>query len=420
MTAKHKKIRLLAKTSRNYLISGLLLMFVSLIALYFMSQYFIREETDDGLKSTLYRIEKKLEAGDEINSFEPLIEIRETIGPEIYRLKDTLMVDPLENEEELFRQLSSTKNIKGKKYTIYVRTLLVESEDILLAILGSYLSITLLLFLAQYYLSRAHARKVWKPFFENLDKLKTFSLKSNKEINFVATDVLEFSELNDELVALTNKVLIDYKNLKQFTEDVSHEIQTPLSIIQAKIGNLIDGNEISQAQFQLLTELQQNVQRLANLNKKLVLLAKIDNHRFTTTVLTDLGACVAQSVENFSELSNIPIHSKTPINLQYTIDRTLAQIMIDNLLSNAVKYTTEGGHITISSTNNSITIANTGATKISKHEKLYDRFYRENPTQRSLGLGLAIVKKICDVYGLQIGYLFKNKAHHFTITFPIQ
>lgn len=413
-----KKIKLLEKTSRNYLLSGIILMVLSLVALYFVTRYFIREETDDSLKSTLYRIEHLLEDKQPITSVHPIIEIQKTDFEGTTILKDTILIDPFEDEEEVFRQLTAYKSVDDDNYKISIRILLVESEDILLAILASYISIIFLIFLAQFYFNKQNTKMVWKPFFENLKRIKGFSLQSNQKLSFIDTDILEFSELNNELRALTDKVILDYKNLKQFTEDVSHEIQTPLAIIQAKIGNIIDDNEISTRQFKQLTEIQRNLQRLASLNKKLVLLAKIENLQFETSETIDIAKQLARAVENFQEMSAIPIQFAPSGSIPVQIDSTLAQILMDNLISNAVKHTHENGKIKISMSNSSITISNSGKSGIADPEKLYNRFYQDSISKKSLGLGLAIVKKICDRYNLTIDYHFENKFHYFTIQFP--
>ena len=393
-------------------------MILSLVALYFVTQYFIREETDDSLKSTLYRIEKLIEEKQPIESIHPIIEVRESNFERVTTLKDTLIIDPLEDEEEVFRQLSAYKSVDGVTYKISIRTLLVESEDILLAILASYISIIFLIFLAQFYFNKKNARVIWKPFFDNLDRIKAFSLQSNKKLSIIETDILEFSELNNELITLTDKVILDYKNLKQFTEDVSHEIQTPLAIMQAKVGNIIDDNEISSKQFKLLTEIQQNVQRIAGLNKKLVLLAKIENQQYEASEIIDISKQLTKAVEDFKEMSAIPIHYSPPGSIRVQMDSTLAQVLIDNLLSNAVKHTPEGGKITVNVEKNSLIIANSGNNAIANPEKLYNRFYQESDSKKSLGLGLAIVKKICDRYNLGIHYQFENQFHYFSIQFP--
>ncbi|MBT8183703.1 MAG: HAMP domain-containing histidine kinase [Eudoraea sp.] len=413
-----KKIKLLKKSSRNYLVTGVILMVLSLVTLYFLTQYFIRDETDEALNSTLYRIEKLLEEKQPITSVQPLIDIQKTAFRGATSLKDTLIMDPLEGEEEIFRQLSAYKDINGTTYKISIRTLLVESEDILLAILASYIGIITLIFLAQFYFSRRNAKVIWKPFFENLDRVKEFSLHSNKKISFVETDIMEFSELNSELQTLTDKVILDYKNLKQFTEDISHELQTPLAIIQAKIGNFIDDNEISTNQFKLLSEIQQNVQRLSGLNKKLVLLAKIENQQFMASETINITDHLTKAVEHFQEMSSIPINYTPSRKIEIRMDATLAQVLVDNLISNAVKHCSKEGSINVDTIDNTIIIANSGNKSIAEPEKLYDRFYQESVSKKSLGLGLAIVKKICDSYNLKIDYRFENKFHYFRIQFP--
>ncbi len=389
-----------------------------MVALYFVTNFFIRDETDEGLESTLYRIEQALEKDQNINSLEPLITVQNTeeLGKTV--LKDTLIFDPAQNEEELFREISSYKKVHNKNYKISVRTLVVESDDIILAILIAYLSIIFLVFLTQFYYNRINSKIIWKPFFKNIKKIQQFSLQSDQEIVLEDTDILEFSELNNEIKSLTTKVVTDYRNLKQFTEDVSHEIQTPLAIAQAKVGNLIDEDGISDKQFQLLTEVQQNIQRLANLNKRLVLLTKIENQQFDYNQKINITESLKSSISNLKEISDIPIESNGLKDLNILLDENLAGILTDNLLSNAIKYTPKTGKIFIRTDKKSFTVSNSGKDAIKEPHKLYNRFYTENKSKKSLGLGLAIVKKICDEYDFNIEYSFKDQHHNFTIHFP--
>lgn len=412
-------IRLLKKTSRNYLISGIIAMTISLFALSFLTHYFIQEETDEGLYSTTYRIEKLLEKNPNLNSIDPIIDVITTEYLKGQVLKDTLIYDPAQNEIELFRELSTYKKINGQKYMISVRTLVVESKDILLSIFIFYLAIIFLIFLVQYYFNKINAKIIWQPFFENLESIKKFSLQSNRIIKFQKTNILEFSELNTEIVSLTNKVVLDYQNLKQFTQDVSHEIQTPLAIIQAKVTNIIDGNGITDEQYKLLSEIQQNIQRLARLNRNLVLLAKIENQQFISSKKIDITLYIEQSVNNFEELSGTKISIEKINPIEVFLDEHLSQILVDNLISNAIKYTPENGEINVSTNNQSIIVSNTGKQAINQPDKLYNRFYREGTTKKSLGLGLAIVKKICEENNIEISYSFENQMHLFKLHFPV-
>ena len=162
---------------------------------------------------------------------------------------------------------------------------------------------TLGLFIFQFYLNKSNNKKLWSPFFHNLEQMKTFSLLSTNPIQLLDSEILEFSELNKEIALLTGKVRDDYENLKQYTEDVSHELQTPLAIIQAKIENIINDQSVTEVQFNQLTSIQKDIQRLTQLNKRLTLLTKLENQQFTYRENIDITALIDQIISNFNEIS---------------------------------------------------------------------------------------------------------------------
>ena len=200
-------------------------------------------EVEEELFSTKARVEAELSKGSGQFSLAPVVEVANVASLHAEILKDTIIYDPSQDEMEEFRELISFKEINGEKYKITVRNLIVESEDILIAIIFSYIIIILLVFAFLFYFNKSRNQRLWHPFFENLEAMKNFSLTSDETIPLVESDILEFSELKDEVALLTNKVRSDYKNLKQYTEDVSHELQTPLAIMQAKIENIINGED---------------------------------------------------------------------------------------------------------------------------------------------------------------------------------
>ncbi|NNC69755.1 MAG: HAMP domain-containing histidine kinase [Flavobacteriaceae bacterium] len=412
-----KKIKLLTKTSRSFLTYGFIAMLLSIVALFFITRYIIKDETEEALNSEAYRIEKLIENHGELINVSPIINTEKVAELKDQSIKDTLIYDPAEEELEPYKELTTFKRIHNANYKIAIRTRVVELDDILQAIILSYVAIFLTVFLAQYYLSRKSTGQVWKPFFDNLAKIKEFSIQSNRPMNLKETDIEEFSELNDELKNLTDKVISDYQNLKQFTEDVSHEIQTPLAIIQAKIGNLFDENQINEKQYDLLIDISNNARRLALLNKKLILLAKIENQQFKASQKINFAEIVEESIADFDGLSDVTFVKKQMEPTEIYLDSYLARILADNLISNAIKYTPNDGQITIQVTNNQFDVSNSGKKPIADPEKLYSRFYKEDLTKKSLGLGLAIVKKICDTYSFSINYFFKNNLHHFKVDF---
>ena len=247
--------------------------------------------------------------------------------------------------------------------------------------------------------------------------MKQFSLASKEPIELVDSDVLEFSELKNEITLLTNKVKSDYENLKQFTEDVSHEMQTPLAIIQAKIDNIINEHSINEKQFEQVTSIQKDIQRLKQLNKKITILTKIDNNQFINIEDVNLSSLIDEKIENFKEVQLVNLLHNSKKELSVSIDSYLSDILINNLISNAIKHSKKEEEITIITDENSLIISNFGEKSLAHPENLFIRFYRESNGNQSTGLGLAIVKKICDLYGFKISYQFEVDHHIFSIDF---
>ncbi|MGB3776556.1 MAG: HAMP domain-containing sensor histidine kinase [Leeuwenhoekiella sp.] len=414
------KIPLLRKASKTFLLSSTFIMVVSAMALYFYTSYLLRDEIEEELFSDKDRIERLLITDPDLKGIPPIMTVEKVSEPEHEQLIDTLIYDPLQDEIELFRQLSGTKVINGQRYRVAVRVMVIESENILFAIVFTFLTIISLAFVFLFYLNRTRNEKLWKPFFINLEKLKEFSLSTNGNLDFVDSDILEFDDLNQEMESLTQKVKADYSNLKQFTEDVSHEMQTPLAIMQAKIETLINGGGISDKQYEELSSLQNDIQRLNQLNKKLNLLAKIDNDQYAAKEIIAFDQIVVSCIENLRELTDIQIVQSLDHDVALKMDQYLASVLINNLLSNAIKHSVDGYPIEVYLTREHLRVSNTGKDALNHPERIFERFYRESNRVDSTGLGLSIVKRICDYYDFAISYNFRENKHIFEVTFLIE
>lgn len=412
-----KKTKLIKKTSKTFLLTGLVLTVLSSIVLYFYTKSLLQDQVEESLYSTEARVVDALKNDQIVLSFPPITQLKKVqhIRPEI--LKDTIIYDPSQDEMEAFRELSTYKEIKGQIYKITVRNLVVESEDILVAIVFSNITIFVLAFLFLFFFNTTKNIKLWNPFFKNLEQMKKFSLSSNEEIQLVDSDVLEFSELKDEILLLTSKVKNDYENLKQFTENVSHEMQTPLAIIQAKIDNIINEHDINDKQFEQISSIQKDIQRLKHLNQRVTILTKIDNNQFVKVENVNITKLLEEKIENFKELEINYISLNSKNDLIASMDIYLADILINNLISNAIKHNFEEKDISITTENKTLVISNYGQNELLHPEKLFLRFYREVNSVQFSGLGLAILKKICDLYKFDLSYSFSENQHSFTLVF---
>ncbi len=88
---------------------------------------------------------------------------------------------------------------------------------------------------------------------------------------------------------------------KQFIENASHELQTPLAIVINKIDLQIQNEELDEKNMNLLSEIKNDLRRMVGLNKSLLMLSKIENSQFNKTSGVDFNAMIAKLVQNYED-----------------------------------------------------------------------------------------------------------------------
>ncbi len=81
--------------------------------------------------------------------------------------------------------------------------------------------------------------KLWRPFYSSLNQLRGFNISNPHQLNFPETNIKEFNLLIENLKTNTEKSVESYQILKEFTENASHELQTPLAITRSKTRSLL-------------------------------------------------------------------------------------------------------------------------------------------------------------------------------------
>ena len=324
----------------------------------------------------------------------------------------------IENNRVTQRELLFQTKVNDQAYEITVCVSLTEGKQI-----GEYISSVVLIFLVAsfiilFLLNRYISDFLWSPFNDTLSKIKTWNIKKQDKLDFRNTDIDEFHLLNDTLKDLTQQIQSDYHNLKEFTENVSHEAQTPLSIISTKIELLMQENNYSEKQNKLLVQTYNATQRLYKLNKGLILLTRIENKQFIETSTIDLVKAIDEKIEileDFFEAKKITIQKVYNKEVTKEINASLLSVLLDNLFINAIKYNLEeNGTIKITVDEDSFSFENTSfADKIDK-QFLFERF-NKNSISGSLGLGLSLIKKIVDFYNWHVSYSCKDGVHKFKI-----
>jgi signal transduction histidine kinase len=108
--------------------------------------------------------------------------------------------------------------------------------------------------------------------------------------------------MNKVLENSINKAESDYVSLREFTENASHELQTPLAIIRSKLDLIVQYKNLNEEQNQALISTYASIKKLKNLGKSLLLLTKIENNQFQKKININIKRKVEEKLLQFEEL----------------------------------------------------------------------------------------------------------------------
>jgi signal transduction histidine kinase len=331
---------------------------------------------------------------------------------------DTLIVNQYTDTADPFRQIAFYAKIGGVNHKVLIRKSMLQSYKLMEVISLAMVTFLGLMMIGMFLFQRIISGKLWQPFYETLSKLKHFDWTKEQKLALTTSNVTEFNELNEELAKMGDKMQHDYRSLKEFTENASHEIQTPLALINARVEQFIQSTDLTKNQTYWIEEIYHASLRMSRLHQGLLLLAKIENQQFKNTEEVDITNLVQSKLADFEDIIlhrqlNIEFAPRKRFRLRFS--PALAEILITNLINNAIKHNFPGGIIRMETTEHSFSISNTGHDLKTDPDRLFERFKKESGSgQESLGLGLAIVKQICDNYSLTIHYTFADGIHRIT------
>ncbi len=187
---------------------------------------------------------------------------------------------------------------------------------------------------------------------------------------------------------------------------------------ESKLESLINGNGLNTKQLGKVKSIYSSVHRLSRFNKSLLLLTKIENKQFRDDEEISVRKVIEEKLIEFQELIGLKkLQLETNLNedISKVMSPSLADLLVNNLISNSINHNKEKGKIKIEIKERQLSISNSGDTQLSNSGNIFNRFYKENASSKSVGLGLAIVKKICDTHNIKITYSFKETMHCFML-----
>jgi signal transduction histidine kinase len=418
-------MKLITKYNRVYIPVIIVTLLISSVAYYFILHYALIYQLDKDLRveqqEIIQHIRETGKLPEASNYKDQLVEFHPTT---ITKFQDVFsnekIYDKKEDETNFLRRIDFLVEQKGVHFIATVKKSERETEDIVQLILSITLSVIVVLLLILFIFNRFLLRNLWKPFYHTLRQVKHFNVLSKNTVNEPDTNITEFKELNETVFAMEEKVIRDYQTLKNFTENASHEIQTPLAIIKNKIELLLQSENLEEPQLRFIKSINDAATKLSRLNQSLLLLAKIENNQFENRQHINFSCLLNSYINDFEELAfarNIHIIKNICPEILVNINESLAEILITNLLLNAIKHNYKNGQIEIELQKRHLRISNTGEPPQNDTIHFFERFKKASASHDSLGLGLSIVKSICDTCNFSISYQYLNERHLIEIGF---
>jgi signal transduction histidine kinase len=264
-----------------------------------------------------------------------------------------------------------------------------------------------------------------------LTKLKTITNPETFDFSELNSTTSDFVYLNNALNELMHKVTTILKNQQKFTADVSHELFTPISIMQSKLENLLVSGNLPEHFVASVLDQQNNLNRLQQIIKALLLIARIENDQFAKNDTIEVRGLVDEiilNIEDRAEMKNITIENLIhPNDTLSNVNKSLFYILMFNLVSNAIKYNIEGGKIRIACFETGskfcIEVIDNGiGIDLDQISTIFNRFKRADPNSgEGYGLGLSIVSSIVNYHNGSIEVQsVKGEGSTFRIQFSLK
>jgi two-component system sensor histidine kinase QseC len=412
-------MKLFAQYNRLNILATISIFVVGSCTFYILLRYILVKEMDNSLRSEQQEITQY------VYEHHALPEINNTREQRNIYFKNTNKKEGFatlnyDGEDDAYREITFNLTVGGNPYVVVVSKPMDGIELLQHFILLVTIAMIGLILLTALLINRRILNGLWRPFYQTVSQIKSYNLSTPDIIELPATDIAEFTLLNNSLNVMMGKVQHDYEALKKFTGHAAHEMQTPLAIIRTRLDILMQRETVLQEYGQDIADIEQAVQRLSRLNHSLLLLTKVENKQFALNEDVRIDEVINDKCIEFAEILQerdiILSVSVTPFSVRF--HRQLAEILIGNLLNNAMRYNFVGGSIDIQLAGGVMSIANTSLLPALQHERVFQRFYRHNDSiVEGNGLGLSIVKQICDFASFTAAYTHTDRTHIFNINF---
>ncbi|WP_440999291.1 sensor histidine kinase [Fodinibius sp. SL11] len=325
---------------------------------------------------------------------------------------DTLRNPTKEVEEKSYRRLTTAINVNDTYYTVRLYEEVASWEHISRTILLSILAGLLIWILLLYILNQFVLDKILTPFYQTVSTLEHISDPSDLEESFPETSTYEINVLNRALNSMMQHIRSSFEDQKQFIQNASHELLTPLSIIRQKAEKILsNADALDEKTTKAAGNIQDTAVRLSRLSNALLLISRVENRQYSLdedVEITAIAENVMNELSDFIEMKQLTMHKEFDCTIKVKGNSELIQAAIYNIIQNAIKYTPSGASIILRTSCDEeqriFSVLDEGPGIPQEFiDSVFDRFQKtQNHTHgfddNSPGLGLSIVQSICRLH----------------------
>lgn len=289
---------------------------------------------------------------------------------------------------------------------------------------------TILTVLISFFVDIGYVQLLLRP----LNNIVENKLKGTKDpvhfnANPVLTSTTEFKSLDESLTALMKRIKDAFLNEKEFITNVSHELQTPISILKSRFENMLMDDNMTDEVADKIEDSIRKLNRMSKVIRSLLMISRIDNEQFLRNESVNIKSLLEEIAEEMQERLGsknlkLYVHHLDEFTF-HKANKDLLYTLFNNIINNAIKYNVENGKIEIGSSfrnNKYVVEIKDSGVGIAKENipYVFDRFKKfKKTTESSYGLGLAIVKTISDYHRINVSVESEeHKGTTFSVEFP--
>ena len=250
-------------------------------------------------------------------------------------------------------------------------------------------------------------RQALRPFYNMINHMQAVDPEDIKEVVMKTKGSYESNLLLESYNALLARLRDKYERLKELSVDISHQLRTPLTILQGEIETILAKPRLPTEYQEVLQSNMEEVGHLIQSTEKLLLLGKLRSQTYskeeTLINLNDLLTSVFARFKSPINQKGLSYDLGAVVKINIKADQFLLRNLFLNLVDNAIKYSAQGSHIScrLAQEKDLVTVAITNtpeAALVSETKKLLERYHQGEKSASSGGLGLSIAAEIAKFY----------------------